>query len=77
MYLVTFHHWECVLTGGAGAGDTGGVTAWGRGVCPRGVPLPVPLHHHIVVGTDARPLLAAVQVAEGDPGVQDVVERDL
>lgn len=69
--------WECVLTGGAGAGDAGGVTAWRWGVCPRGIPLSVPLHPRFVVVTDARPLLTAVQVAEGDPGVQDVVERDL
>lgn len=66
----------CVLTGGAGAGDAGGVTARRRGVCPRGVPLSVPLYP-FVVGTATRPFLAAVQVAEGDPGVQDVVERDL
>lgn len=69
--------WECFLTGGAGAGDAGGVTARRWGVYPRGVPLSVPLHPRIVVVTDARPLLAAVQVAEGDPGIEYVVERDL
>lgn len=69
--------WESVHTGGAGAGDAGGVTARRWGVRPRGVPLSVPLRPHFVVGTDARPFLAAVEVAEGDPGVQDVIKRDL
>lgn len=69
----------CVLTGGAGAGagDAGGVTARGRGVRPRGVLLSVHLQPSFVVVTVACPFLAAVQVTEGDPGVEDVVEGDL
>lgn len=67
------------LTGGAGAGagDAGGVTAGRRGVGPRGVPLSVPLYPQFAVGTDTRPFFTAIQIAEGDPGVQDVIERDL
>lgn len=69
--------WDCVLTGGAGAGDTGGVTAWRWGVRPRGVLLSIPLNPSFIVSADPCPLLAAVQVAEGDPCIQDVIERDL
>lgn len=66
-----------VLTGGAGAGHTGGVAARRGGVRPQVIPLSVPFHRGFVVRARARPLLAAVQVAEGNPGVQDVIERDL
>lgn len=69
--------WECVLTGGAGAGDTGGVTAWGWSVRPRGVLLSFPFDPSFIVSADTRPLLTAIQVAEGDPCIQDVIERDL
>lgn len=72
LYLCRLCH---VLTGGAG--DTGGVTAWRWEACPRGVPLFVLLQAHITVGTQAQRVVTPVQVVEGDPGVQDVVERDL
>jgi len=64
------------LTGGAGAGHAGGVAARGRGVHAGGLPLPVPLRR---LPADPRtlPLLAAIEVTEGDPGVQDVVDGDL
>lgn len=65
------------LTGGTRAGDAGGVAARRRGVCPRGVPLSFALHHHFVVSTDTGSLLTAIQVTKGDPGIQDVVKRDL
>lgn len=65
------------LTGGTRAGDAGRVAARRRGVCPRGVPLSFALHHHFVVSTDTGSLLTAIQVTKGDPGIQDVVERDL
>lgn len=64
-----------VLTGGAG--DTGRVTAWRGEDCPQGVPLFVLLQPHIIVSTQAQHVITPVQVVEGDPGVQDVVERDL
>lgn len=73
--LLYLYHLCHVLTGGAG--DTGGVTAWRWKVCPQSVPLFILLHPHIIVRTWAQHVITAVQVVEGDPGIQDVVERDL
>lgn len=68
------------LTGGAGAGHAGGVAARGRGVHAGGLPLPVPLRRlppGLPADPRTLPLLAAIEVTEGDPGVQDVVDGDL
>lgn len=69
-------HVESDLTAGAGAGDAGGVAARRGGVYPGRVPLTVSVHPHLAVGADVGSVLTAVQVAEGDPGVQDVVQGD-
>lgn len=73
--VLCLEHLCHALTGGAG--DAGGVTAWRWEVCPQGVPLLILLHPHIIVSTQAQHVITAVQVVEGDPGIQDVVERDL
>lgn len=60
---------ECILTCGAGAGNAGGITAWRRSVCPRGVPLSVYVNPHFIVSADTHALLTAIQVAKGYPGI--------
>lgn len=72
LYLCRLCH---VLTGGAG--NTRGITAWRWEAYPQGVPLFILLQPHIIVSTQAQHVITPVQVVEGDPGVQDVVERDL